>query len=286
MISVIICSRTQNISNVLYENIKGTIGCEYELLIIDNSKNQYSIFEAYNIGIEKSKGENLCFIHDDILLHTQDWGLAIVHIFANNLKIGLIGVAGAKSKTKMPSGWWDCQENQKVIHIIQHFPNNEKEKMMTGFENNSNTEVVVIDGVFMAARKTDKIRFNKAMTSFHNYDLNISFEYLKNGYKILVTNEILVAHFSAGSLNKAWYESSSTFHKLYKNYLPIDISRQVNNVESNKTEFNLGLSFITKLIEHKLYWDAIYWWFEIFKLKPIAKYHYRFWKRMLKNVIC
>jgi hypothetical protein len=34
---------------------KLTIGCEYELIIIDNSENKYSIYEAYNLGIERYK---------------------------------------------------------------------------------------------------------------------------------------------------------------------------------------------------------------------------------------
>ena len=62
MISVIICSRTSTIGTALSENIKNSIGCEYELISIDNSKNTYSIFEAYNLGIQKSKFDFLCFI--------------------------------------------------------------------------------------------------------------------------------------------------------------------------------------------------------------------------------
>lgn len=286
MISIIICSRAQTIPSDLYENIKDTIGCQYELIVIDNSKNQYSIFEAYNLGIEKSKGEFICFMHDDIFIHTKGWGNSIHLIFKEDAQIGLVGIAGSKIKTKMPSAWWDCPEEQKVINIIQHFKNKEKEELFMGFEDASNTEVVVIDGVFMVMRIDARIIFNERMKGFHNYDLYLSLEHQMLNKKVLVTSKILVEHFSEGSLNKLWYKSSSSFNKLYKNYLPIDISGQVNNVESKKVEFNLGLSFITKLIEHKLYWDAIYWWFEIFKLKPIAKYHYRFWKRILKNMLC
>ena len=67
MISIIICCRIQTINKDLSENIKNTVGCDYELIVIDNSQNSYSIFEAYNLGIERSNGDYLCFIHDDIL---------------------------------------------------------------------------------------------------------------------------------------------------------------------------------------------------------------------------
>ena len=74
MVSCIICSRKQDISTDLKENIKNTVGCDYELLIIDNSKNQYNIFKAYNEGIRRAKGDILCFMHEDIFYHTQNWG--------------------------------------------------------------------------------------------------------------------------------------------------------------------------------------------------------------------
>ena len=44
MISIIICSRTERINYDLSENIKKSVGCDYELIIIDNSENKYSIF--------------------------------------------------------------------------------------------------------------------------------------------------------------------------------------------------------------------------------------------------
>jgi len=51
MISIIICSRTASISDELTQNINQTIGIPYELVIIDNSDNLYSIFSAYNEGV-------------------------------------------------------------------------------------------------------------------------------------------------------------------------------------------------------------------------------------------
>ena len=65
-----------------------------------------------------SKGEYLCFMHDDIFIHTKNWGLELLKTFESDNEIGLIGVAGSKIKTKMPSGWWNCDSNLKVINII------------------------------------------------------------------------------------------------------------------------------------------------------------------------
>ena len=62
MISIIICSRKANVPKELKENIASTIGCEYELCVIDNSRNEYNIFSAYNEGIRRAKGDILCFM--------------------------------------------------------------------------------------------------------------------------------------------------------------------------------------------------------------------------------
>lgn len=283
MISIIICSRNKTINNDFIENIKSTIGCAYELIVIDNSQNQYSIFEAYNLGIEKSSGEFSCFIHDDVFFHTYGWGTIINRIFSENQDVGLIGVAGAKIKTKMPSAWWDCAENQKVIHIIQHFPNREKKKWNFGFENEQNTEVVAIDGVFMVMRNDKQIRFEDKMKGFHNYDLNISFEYIKKGYKIVVTNEVLIEHFSLGTLNEAWVRSTHKIHDIYIKLLPLG-SRE--KLLSKNIEVANAKRFIDESLKYSLNTIAISVWMQLFRLNPISKYHYRFWKRILKEKLC
>ena len=283
MISIIICSRLQKISADLSANIKNTIGCDYELIVIDNSENKYSIFEAYNLGLESSKGEFICFIHDDIFIHTNGWGNNLQRIFNEDPKIGLIGVAGAKIKTKMPSACWDCPEDQKVINIIQHFPNKEKEKWFIGFDDASIKEVVAIDGVFMASRKDDKIHFNENLKGFHNYDLNISFEYLKYGYKILVTNKILLEHFSLGTINESWINSTYTIHNFYKTLLPLDCHQ---NKINKKLEVSNAIIFINECLKFNKYKEAYSVWLQLFLLKPVSKYHIHFWKRMLNSKLC
>jgi len=71
MISLISCSRNSDISLKLKDNIAATIGCDYELVFIDNSKNSYNIFQAYNEGVSRSKGDILCFMHDDVIFFVR-----------------------------------------------------------------------------------------------------------------------------------------------------------------------------------------------------------------------
>ncbi|PBJ13851.1 glycosyltransferase [Flavobacterium sp. ACN6] len=278
MISIIICSRTPEISASLLYNIQKTIGVDYELIVIDNSENNYSIFEAYNIGFSKSKNGIVCFIHDDINMLTQNWGQVLIEIFDKNNDVGLVGVGGAKSKTKMPSAWWNCGENDRCINIKQYF-NGQKVHWHTGFDKTNLQEVVTIDGVFMATRKTNSILFNTKLKGFHNYDLNLSFEYLKNGYKIVVTNEILLEHYSIGTINKDWFLSSIFFYDLYKDILPQSISEN-NNLKYH--EFKNGKFFVTKLFEYGLKKQAVYFWFKLILLKPFSKFHFQTLIQILK----
>ena len=285
MISVIICSRTQTISSVLSENIKKTVGCDYELVVIDNSENTYSIFEAYNLGIEKSVNDYLCFIHDDILFHTEGWGTVIQRIFNEEQKIGLLGIAGTKVKTKMPSGWWDCPDELKEISVIQHVENKKVEKWYYGFKNGNISEVVAIDGVFMAMRKDKRIHFSTELKGFHNYDLNISMEYQIKGYKIVVVNSILIEHFSNGTINESWYESSLKTHKLYDKHLPF-ITNEIQKVFSIKDlEIKNGTTFLNHIYKNGYSNQLVRLWFELFLLNPFSKFHYRFLKKNIKIIL-
>jgi glycosyltransferase involved in cell wall biosynthesis len=281
MISIIICSREKSIKKDLIENIKNSVGCEFELIIMGNSENNYSIFEAYNLGIEKSRGDFLCFMHDDIYIHTIDWGCIINRIFNENQEIGLIGVAGAKIKTTMPSTWWDCPEDQYVIQIIQHFNNKEPKTLNYGFQNALCHEVAVIDGVFMVMRKDSRIHFSTEMDGFHNYDLNLSFECRKLDYKVIVTNEILIEHFSIGTINDSWYESAYKLYKLYSIKLP----RSVNGITDSKLldelEFKNGMHFINKMVILGKNKKALKIWFKLFLLKPMSKFHFGFIKKLI-----
>lgn len=280
MISIIICSRTQSITIDLFDNIKKTVGCEHELVVIDNSENKYSIFEAYNLGIEKSLGEYLCFIHDDILFHTEDWGCILESIYNSDEKIGLIGLAGSKVKTKMPSAWFNCDDEESVYNLIQHVSKDNKEDWFFGFMK-SREELVVIDGFFMVMKKECHVYFNTSLKGFHNYDLNISIEVFNKGYKIIGTNEIIVEHFSVGNLNRDWVKSTYQIHKLYNKFLPLSLD---SNKENKLHEIKNAERFIEKSLSLGIKSEAFRVWCRLFLLNPLSKYHFSFLLNVLKQL--
>jgi hypothetical protein len=107
MISIIICSQNKVLNEALNQNIIDTIGdCLYEIVFIDNSNNKYSIFEAYNLGVEKAIYPYLCFIHEDIIFRTKKWGLALCRVL-DNKDVGIVGVIGCKFLMDLSYGWWE-----------------------------------------------------------------------------------------------------------------------------------------------------------------------------------
>ena len=89
-------------------------------------------------------------------------------------------------------------------------------------------EVVVIDGVFMVGKRDSRIVFDERLQGFHNYDLFLSLIYNINHYKIVVTQKILLEHFSLGSINKSWFQSTLLFDRLFKEKLPMKLENTIS----------------------------------------------------------
>lgn len=282
MLSIIICSRTEEINPLFLSNITETIDCAFELIIIDNSQNKYSIFEAYNVGINKSQGDYLCFIHDDIKFHTRGWGTVVESIFQSDKSIGLIGIAGAKVKTKMLSGWWDCPGQYRVINIIQHLGSGKTENWQIGWKDKSLEEVVAVDGVFMAIPKSDNVLFTEKFEGFHNYDLDISFKIKQNKRKIVVTNQILLEHHSEGQVDGKWLESTLKVHNFYSKILPLSIDEKMNADDFKNIDYDNFRKMIYLSYKYKRRSVALKIWLNFFLKNPTHNYHYTFWREFLK----
>ena len=227
MISIIVCSQNKKIDPILSYNINDTIGnIDYEIVWIDNSSNQHSIFEAYNLGIEKSKGEYLCFMHEDILFHSNNWGGVIANIFKDK-SIGMIGVVGGCYISQQSISWYSSYPYTKGKIYQGRTTNGTYQKKLEDFNNPSinHNLVKTIDGLFMIIDKSlfsnHKISFDcNTYKGFHLYDLDISMQINSCGYKIYVTNEILIEHKSPGYINIQYYDNLIKFHNKWANLLP------------------------------------------------------------------
>ncbi len=127
----------------------------------------------------------------------------------------------------------------------------------------------------MALRKNKLISFSQKMKGYHNYDLNICFEVNKANLKIIVTNEILIEHFSKGTINESWIQSTYEIHRLFSKILPVGYTK------NDDLEFKNGKYFINSCLKFKKYKIALFVWFRLFLIKPISRFHLSLLKKII-----
>ncbi|MCM1311635.1 MAG: glycosyltransferase family protein [Bacteroides sp.] len=263
MISIIICSRTKDLPQALHQNIAETIGCEYELVIIDNSHNDFDIFSAYNHGVERAKGDILCFMHDDIYFHTQQWGIAVEEKFNENANLGLIGIIGGHVQPLATD--WRVDSKYASIHYLQR-----AETLEISPRHNTHTcyhicknsipygkdgtlvKVATVDGVwFCIPRYLFKdIRFDdKTFEGFHIYDLDISMQVLQAGKDAAVCNNIEIEHFSGGLFTHEFMKSMQQFNEKYQSVLPAIEGIKISEQEKAKIRTYTSTERLQKRIE-------------------------------------
>ena len=237
MISCIICSRHSDIPTVLKENIASTIGCEYEVVIIDNSKNEYSIFSAYNAGVRQSKGDTLCFMHEDITYHTPNWGKEVECYFTKYPQVGLIGVAGTHYLSSLPSGWWETEILSG--NLIQGYSENGVYKTRHDYWANSRnnpTMVVAVDGLWMCIPRKmfEEIRWDDInLNGFHGYDVDMSLQIWNIGYEVHIVWDVLLEHRSQGNLEAKFYEIYERLWTKWGNCLPMIKGIEIGGTEQD-----------------------------------------------------
>lgn len=227
MFSVIICSRGKDIPPELQRSIAETIGVDFELVVIDNSDKDYSIFSAFNEGVRRSKGEILCFCHEDILFHSLSWGASIQKVLSDE-SIGVVGVIGSHFLPRAPMYWWSSP------YISQYSVNNDKGVAQLNdnreFFHGAVADVVTVDGVcfFIPRSLFDSIRFDdRTFQGFHLYDMDICMQVQALGKRVCVTDVLTIEHFwSEDSLRNEKYmavlnHNLELFYHKWENNLPM-----------------------------------------------------------------
>ena len=221
MISIIVSSRSKELIQQFSQNVKATVGVAYEIITIANAQGQYGICEAYNKGARQSKFDTLCFVHEDVSFQTTDWGRKVVE-YLRNPTVGLVGVAGATHKSANVSAWWDTPAQYHRAYI-QHPYHERLTDLNLNPDRTSLAEVVTLDGVFLATRRDVWAQFEfdqQRLRGFHFYDTDFSTA-VRTKYKVVVTYEISLTHFSSGNPNTTdWVDHALTYHKKWRRHLP------------------------------------------------------------------
>jgi glycosyltransferase involved in cell wall biosynthesis len=255
MISVIISSANPTYLKDITENVENTIGVAYEIIADDNSDGKKGICEVYNNGIKKAQYDILCFMHEDIEIKTNDWGKKLISYFEQDHELGLVGIAGSSYKPLTPSTWGGRGFAQSIyVNVIQSYKFTDKpdELVWKNPFHELLSRVACLDGVFLCTTKrvTDQIKFDEhTFKGFHGYDIDFSLAVAEH-YKIAVTFEIALAHFSEGRFDRTWMEENLRLHDKWYLRLPVHVQnlteKQVLTIE--KQTFKL---FIDQLIQLK-----------------------------------
>lgn len=237
MISLISCSRNPDLSAELKRNIDETIGCEYELVVIDNSKKTFNIFQAYNEGVRRSNGDFLCFMHDDLLYHTNGWGKIAEQTFQDYPKTALLGVIGSHLFADSSSPMWGFQHISTgriwTKEPLCETPFDQYGMLPDGgywsgnlafAQGKNNVPVANIDGLWMCCRSScfESLRFDEeTFGGFHCYDADLSMQALSQGWDVMVNTDILLEHFSESMLTPEYFSAADKWYNKWKDKLPI-----------------------------------------------------------------
>ena len=251
MISCILCSRTKDVSKAFKQNIAETIGAEYELIVIDNSKNKYSIFSAYNEGVRHAKGDILCFMHEDILYKTLEWGKQVETIM-QDISIGCLGVIGSYMLPKNSGYWYDVKP-----YMTGRVLADENHSVDCNENGYVESEVVAVDGMWFCIQKSmfQTISFDEqTYQGFHWYDMDICMQILNIGKKISIIRTIEIIHENHNpQINLSFIENMELFYTKWNRYLPIYRSVTPSEIEFLKISERTEVYYqqLKKFLEYK-----------------------------------
>ncbi len=175
MISIIVCSIKPTWLENFKNNVEQTIKMPFELIAIDNWNTTKGICKVYNDGLAQAKYDIVCFCHEDIVFNTQDWGKELGRLLTKDAELGLVGVCGATYKSSYPSPWVSVPSQYYRSNLLQQ--NAEGSRVgKPVLDNGDFSEVVVLDGCFIAGRKEvfAKYKWNdELLKGFHLYDVDL-----------------------------------------------------------------------------------------------------------------
>jgi len=252
MVSVIICSANADLLSYVKTNINNTIGVPFEILAYDNSNAERGICEIYNQGVRDARYNVLCFVHEDVVFNSFDWGAQVLMAFEENGRLGLLGIAGSSYKSLAPSGWQGSEIPAKInfMNLVQKYKHADKGEEIKYNNQFSSTvaQVAVIDGVWFCGQKDilTKHPFDQwLLPYFHGYDIDISLS-VGSFYDIGVTFKVMLTHFSEGNFGADWVKATLRLHEKWKLKLPVN-KASLTEAEMRICEKNAFRSFVSTM---------------------------------------
>ena len=227
MFSIIVCSIRPEQAAALERNIASTIGVPFEFIAFDNRGIGKGICAVYNECAERAKYDLLCFVHEDVAFHTQDWGKILAAKLSES-NCGVIGFAGATAKYPYIYGWQSLRSFTRKNYIRGSFDGGRKSLRRSAGRADFD-RVVTLDGMALCVRRElwAENRFDSEMfDGFHSYDTDFTTSLFSKGYVNYVCKSVLIEHFSVGSFSRGWYESVLRYLQKWQGVLPLYVDSE------------------------------------------------------------
>lgn len=233
LISVIICSINPDLASKTIDNLTQTAGLPLEVHVIDNRHNNRPISQVYNEGAQASEAPYLLFIHEDVLIETENWG-AVLTSKLKEPSCGVIGFAGSTLWLPGPYAWWNVPEEYHRCNY-RHIENGQTQTcILPAGHTGDFLPVISLDGVAMAVRREVWAKFpfdEKILTGFHCYDIDFSVEISRHCTNY-VNYDIRLLHMSSGKYDQRWLEiSEKVFIDKWKNLSPLAVDCLPSNLQ-------------------------------------------------------
>lgn len=156
-------------------------GYEVENICVEDAS---CITEGYNNAMKSSDAKFKIYLHQDTFIINKDFLFNIINIFNQNLKIGMLGVVGAK---KLPASaiWWNAAEISGKFYDSH---TGKMEEYLFGEAKGDFDEVQAIDGLIMITQY-DVLWRDDLFKGWHFYDISQSMEFKRAGYKVAVLKQ-------------------------------------------------------------------------------------------------
>lgn len=253
MFSIIVCSIRPEQAAALELNIASTIGVPFEFIAFDNRGTGKGICAVYNECAERAKYDLLCFLHEDVAFHTQDWGKILAEKLSES-DCGVIGFAGATAKYPYAYGWQSLRSFTRKNYIRGSLDGSRK-SLRRSAGGTDFDKVVTLDGMALCVRRElwAENRFDSAMLDvFHSYDTDFTTTLFSKGYANYVCKSVLIEHFSVGSFSRGWYESVLLYLQKWQRVLPLYVGEEHNAKEIHRKEVAVEGFALLQLLKNRI----------------------------------
>lgn len=229
-ISIIVCYRDPKRCEKLRSSVAATVGVEFEFIAFDNRVEKWGLCKVYNYCAKKAAYPYLCFVHEDVVITTNNWGGALIEFCRSTPDCGVVGVAGGTAVLKNFMAWNDGWPDNEVRYRLwdpngKICPDGTLEFRNYNPDNADFKEVVTLDGCFLFVAQdiyAEKPFDEDIFTGFHFYDADFTFgiALTKKNY---VYYKIDIHHYSSGTQNKDFCQSVRKFQIKWKDALPFTV---------------------------------------------------------------